>query len=127
MPLPVELPLLLGFVDIGPGEMLLLGIVALLLFGSKLPEVGRTLGKGMAEFKRGMLGLAEEDSPAKPSRGGLPGWRRSVDEEIDDYIAPSAPKFEPPTAEPPVPNQDAGVQPSGCEVGVQPSGCKETV
>jgi len=115
MSLPVEFPLLLGFIDIGPGEMLLLGIVALLLFGSKLPEVGRTIGKGLGEFKRGMLGVGDEDHSSRSTRGGLPGWRSSVDEEIDDYIAPSAPKFEPPAAEPPVPTQDVGVQPSGCK------------
>jgi len=104
--LTADLPLLLGFIDIGPGEMLLLAIVALLLFGKKLPEVGRTIGKGIAEFKRGMLGLGAEDHSAGSSRGGFPGWRRSFDEEIDDYIAPSAPKFEPPAEEPPVPNED---------------------
>jgi sec-independent protein translocase protein TatA len=37
---------------IGLPELLLLGLVALLLFGPKrLPEVGRGLGKGMREFK----------------------------------------------------------------------------
>lgn len=104
--LAADIPLLLAFIDIGPGEMLLLAIVALLLFGSKLPEVGRTIGKGMAEFKRGMLGLGEEGPSSSSSRSGLPGWRRSFDEDIDDYIAPSAPKFVPPAEEPPVPTLD---------------------
>lgn len=37
---------------IGVPELLLLGIVLLLLFGPKrLPEMGRSLGRGMREFK----------------------------------------------------------------------------
>ena len=38
---------------IGGWEMLLIGVVALLVFGPKrLPELARTLGKGLAEFRR---------------------------------------------------------------------------
>ena len=38
---------------IGGGEMLLIGVVALLVFGPKrLPELGRTVGKGLNEFRR---------------------------------------------------------------------------
>jgi sec-independent protein translocase protein TatA len=37
---------------IGMPEILLLGLVALLVFGPKrLPEMGRSLGRGMREFK----------------------------------------------------------------------------
>jgi sec-independent protein translocase protein TatA len=45
---------------IGVPELLLLGLVALLLFGPKrLPEMGRGLGKGMREFKDSVSGIAE--------------------------------------------------------------------
>ena len=38
---------------IGMGEVIVLFILALLIFGpKKLPELGKTFGKGMAEFKR---------------------------------------------------------------------------
>jgi sec-independent protein translocase protein TatA len=44
-----------GFV--GLPEILLLGLVALVLFGPKrLPEMGRGLGKGMREFKESISG-----------------------------------------------------------------------
>jgi len=44
-----------GFV--GFPELLLLGVVALLLFGPKrLPEMGRGLGKGLREFKSSVTG-----------------------------------------------------------------------
>lgn len=41
------------FLNLGTGEVLLILFVILLLFGSKgLPNVARTLGKGINEFKR---------------------------------------------------------------------------
>jgi sec-independent protein translocase protein TatA len=45
---------------IGVPELLLLGLVALLLFGPKrLPEMGRGLGKGMREFKDSVTGVTD--------------------------------------------------------------------
>ena len=42
---------------IGVPELLLLGVVLLLLFGPKrLPEMGRSLGRGMREFKDSVSG-----------------------------------------------------------------------
>jgi|HubBroStandDraft_3_1064219.scaffolds.fasta_scaffold1389496_1 sec-independent protein translocase protein TatA len=39
---------------------ILIAIVALLLFGKRLPEVGRSLGKGIIEFKKGLAGIEED-------------------------------------------------------------------
>jgi Tat protein translocase TatB subunit len=40
-------------VNIGPGEILLLAIIALMLFGPKrLPEIGRQVGRAIAEVRR---------------------------------------------------------------------------
>ncbi len=45
---------------IGVPELLLLGLVALLIFGPKrLPEMGRGLGKGMREFKDSVSGITD--------------------------------------------------------------------
>jgi sec-independent protein translocase protein TatA len=49
--------------NIGTGEIVLLLLVALLLFGAKrLPEIGRSLGKGMREFKDSVTGK-DDDRP----------------------------------------------------------------
>lgn len=42
-----------------PTHLIFLGLLALLLFGSKrLPEIGRSLGTGMREFKDSVSGVA---------------------------------------------------------------------
>ena len=47
--------------NIGGTEIVLLLLVALLLFGAKrLPEIGRSLGKGMREFKDSVSGRDDE-------------------------------------------------------------------
>lgn len=47
--------------DLGIQELIVIFIVALLVFGpKKLPELGRTLGKGVAELKRAMHGVKEQ-------------------------------------------------------------------
>jgi len=51
---------------LGFQEILLLMLIALLLFGSKrLPEVGRSLGKAISEFKKALQG-EEKDPGDKP-------------------------------------------------------------
>ena len=44
-------------------------IIGLLLFGKRLPEVGRSLGKGIIEFKKGLQGI-EEDVTSPISNAG---------------------------------------------------------
>lgn len=53
---------------IGPGEIVILLIVALLVFGpKKLPEMGRSIGKGMREFKNSISMDDDDDvSPELP-------------------------------------------------------------
>ena len=47
---------------IGMQEMVIVGAVIGLLFGAKkLPEMGRSLGQGIREFKRSMQGIVEDD------------------------------------------------------------------
>lgn len=47
--------------DLGMQELIVIFIVALLVFGpKKLPELGRTLGKAIAELKRSMHSVKEQ-------------------------------------------------------------------
>lgn len=58
------------FGNIGFPELVIISGVALLLFGAgRLPEVGRSIGNAMREFKRAVSGLTEDDEP-EPRRGG---------------------------------------------------------
>jgi sec-independent protein translocase protein TatA len=54
--------------NIGAPEIILLLLVALLLFGAKrLPEIGRSLGSGMREFKDSVSGVTKETDAVKTS------------------------------------------------------------
>ena len=54
---------------LGTQELMIILVVALVLFGgSKLPELARSLGKSMNEFKKGIAeGGADDKSDAKPA------------------------------------------------------------
>ena len=60
------------FSSIGPGELVLIFLVLLLIFGPRLPEVGRSLGIGIKEFKDGMKGetMSDGDAAASQKSGG---------------------------------------------------------
>lgn len=59
---------------IGMGEFLLILIVGLIVFGpSKLPEVGRALGKGLREFRKAQAALtATLEESAEPPKKSPP-------------------------------------------------------
>lgn len=82
-------------------EMVILGIVGLLLFGKRLPEVARSLGKGMREFKDGMSGIQGEFNSAysAPVRKESHLATRPVPSDEEDRGEFVAPKFEPPPIE----------------------------
>jgi len=51
-----------------PMHVAILALLVVLLFGAKrLPEVGRSLGTGMREFKDSITGIESAASPALPS------------------------------------------------------------
>lgn len=51
----------------GGSEWIIILVVALLIFGKRLPEVARNMGKGIVEFKKGVKGI--EDDVDETSEG----------------------------------------------------------
>ena len=53
----------------GPIELVIILAIGLLIFGRRLPEVGRSLGKSIVEFKRGVRDIQSEieDESTKPA------------------------------------------------------------
>ncbi len=48
------------FGNFGWQEIFFLGVLGVLIFGRRLPEVGRSLGKSIVEFKKGLSGIEDE-------------------------------------------------------------------
>lgn len=65
--------------NIGPTELIVILIIALIVFGPKrLPEIGRTLGRSLQEFRRASNDLRQE-------------FERSVNEEPSPTGAKASP------------------------------------
>jgi len=82
---------------LGPIEMGFILVLAVLLFGKRLPEVGRSVGRSIVEFKKGMNGI---DDQIKHSSHSTSGVGESPQVSVDEFEEATAPKFEPPTTEP---------------------------
>jgi sec-independent protein translocase protein TatA len=77
---------------LGPQEILILLVIGVLFFGKRLPEVGRYLGKGIVEFKKGMAGLEDEISGSAPVRHEAPAALEPP--RPPQRVTTTAPKFE---------------------------------
>jgi len=98
--------MLFAFLDPSPTTLLILGALAVLLFGERLPEVARSVGKGFMEFKKGMKGIEQEIRSAVDSATTSLTSATPLDDAAEREEA-TAPKFEPPPAEAKAP--DVGV------------------
>ncbi len=92
-----QLPVL-GFISgIGYTEMVLLGIIALMLFGSKLPEVARNFG---ATYKQ-LRGKVDEFQREfrEWDRADYSQQRPRLKADDEERVEPKSPKFVPPPPE----------------------------
>ena len=81
---------------LGVPEMIIVGVVAVLLFGSRLPTVARSMGQSLTEFKQGMQGVKDGMNDALYSE---PSDTIDHQDDYDDQQQPTTPAFEPPKAE----------------------------
>ena len=86
-PLALQLP--------GMGEWIVIAVIGLLFFGKRLPEVGKSLGKGIVEFKKGLKGIEDDVDSAvnEADRPALPRQEPSA-------ALPNDAKFDPYTGKP---------------------------
>jgi sec-independent protein translocase protein TatA len=117
-------PVLFAILDFGTTELVVIGLIAVMLFGKNLPDVGRSIGKHLGTLRRGWQGIENEirsttggiglpttkigaalstlDSLTKSSStpavssSSAPAPRNAVSEAVSDVVEPTAPKFEPP-------------------------------
>ncbi len=79
----------------GSTEWIVLLVLGLLIFGRRLPEVGRSLGRGIVEFKKGIKGIEDEIEDASSSNQSLPDRSRegsSLDSGAGDPMMSSTTK-----------------------------------
>jgi len=73
--------------------MLIFGVIAILLFGNRLPTVARSLGRSLSEFKKGMNDLEQD---FKSSIYSEPKQRVTYSNSSEQTEQPAGPRFEPP-------------------------------
>ncbi len=113
-----------AILDFGTTELVVIALIAVMLFGKNLPEVGRSIGKHLGALRRGLRGIEDEirsttgglglpptrigaalstldsltrnSSAPTTSSTSTPVARSVVAEAVSDVVEPTAPKFEPP-------------------------------
>lgn len=93
--------IIVSMFGIGLQEMLIILVVVLIVFGPKrLPDLARSIGKGIAEFKKasdevrkgieGAVQEEEEKSPPMPEGEAAPPEARSLEAYVEDSSASNA-------------------------------------
>jgi sec-independent protein translocase protein TatA len=82
---------LFAMLELGATQLLILLALGVLVFGRKLPEVGRYLGKGIVEFKKGIKGLEDDIDSQASARPEPPALEQP---RPPQRVMTSAPKFE---------------------------------
>lgn len=87
--------------NMGPQELVIIGVLAVVMFGKNLPDVAKKLGRTYRDFRKGLSEMqAQFNLDDEPVRSG--GSSSIYNDDYEDYEMPDAPKFEPPTSEPTV-------------------------
>ena len=96
--------------DLNPGTMVIVGVIAVLLFGERLPEVSKKVGKHLMDLKKGVRDIQDHISSAvntatstTSSSSGSDSYAEGTHityEDQEEHEEASAPKFEPPPSDP---------------------------
>jgi sec-independent protein translocase protein TatA len=75
----------------GGAEWIIIAIIGLLLFGKRLPEVGKSLGQSIVEFKRGLQGVERDINNAVESdqKEMLPPPESQRSDSVKDSVSQS--------------------------------------
>lgn len=85
---------------LGPVEIVVIGAIAVMLYGKRLPEVGRSVGQGIGELRKQMATLSRDmDLAAHLDAAPAKRVGRRFDDE-GGHPSAAAPRFDPPS-EPP--------------------------
>jgi sec-independent protein translocase protein TatA len=97
--------MMFALVGMGPVEMMIIGAIAVILFGSKLPDVARSMGNSYREFRSGLSDFQSHTKvPDYPTNDASSS--STATDEYDEYDDATAPKFSPP----PTDSTDEGEQ-----------------
>lgn len=72
----------------GPTEMIIIVVIGIMLFGRRLPEVGRSLGKSIVEFKKGIRDVEQDINSASERRDQQPPASERKDPALTQANAP---------------------------------------
>jgi sec-independent protein translocase protein TatA len=73
--------------NIGPLELAIVLIIALVIFGPKrLPELGRSMGRGLREFKSSVTGEKDKDEAEKPAELEESSKADEADEPVEGEV-----------------------------------------
>lgn len=92
--------MLFGFM-LGTPEMVALLVLGILLFGRKLPDLGRSMGKTLVEFKKGMKGIEDEVSESAQPRASIEPEPVRAPQRVTPSAKPNFDDAPAPTAVPP--------------------------
>jgi sec-independent protein translocase protein TatA len=83
---------------LGPVEIVVIGAIAVMLYGKRLPEVGRTFGQTIGDLRKQWATLSKELDVTAHVEGRTPVARRPLRHDDEPVTTVASPRFEPPAA-----------------------------